>query len=518
MECIFSAAADVPVAFRSLFRPLRAICRRFGGTALVALLGLAACGRPASAQGVAPAPAPATPGAALATTESCVRGRDLYRRGDHEAARTAFLECLGAEGDRVDILVPLTVIALQSGDAAQAVRFSERALAVAPEDPEVMYWSGRALLDSGKAPEARLRWEAALQLDTGHLGILEGLARLAVADGDPIRAYQFLMQMRQRGMDQAWLHRLLADIAAGRGLWAQALAHLQDALSLEPDNPADWLSAAELAILGGGQQKSIEFSRRAVSLAPDAASLGGLGEAFFAAEQVDSALVYLRRAVAVGGAKPRVRFNLANAMEVAGLTEEAGQHFRIFLKEEPQDPVGHFNYAIHLQKQGQLESALDEVNQALRLDPGMLTASVVKVQILEDMGRWDDALATVAVLKSLDKPNLAELTAWEQRLNGRRDETRGAQASGKVHLLHMVLDDRQQLALVTADLAKGVDFGSLVVQYSRGAASAKGGDIGWIKADEMVEPLRGAILSLQEGEISPPIESKGLIHLFKRIP
>jgi len=34
----------------------------------------------------------------------------------------------------------------------------------------------------------------------------------------------------------------------------------------------------------------------------------------------------------------------------------------------------------------------------------------------------------------------------------------------------------------------------------------------------MVEPLRGAIISLQEGEISPPIESKGLIHLFKRIP
>jgi tetratricopeptide (TPR) repeat protein len=220
----------------------------------------------------------------------------------------------------------------------------------------------------------------------------------------------------------------------------------------------------------------------------------------------------------VGGAKPRVRFNLANALEVAGLIEEAGQHFKLFLKEEPQDPVGHFNYAIHLQKLGQLESALGEVDQALRLDPGMLTASVVKVQILEDMGRWDDALATVAVLKALDKPNLAELTAWEQRLNGRRDEARGARASGKVHLLHMVLNDRQQLTLVTADLAKGADFGSLVVQYSRGAASAKGGDIGWIKADEMVEPLRGAILSLQEGEISPPIESKGLIHLFKRIP
>jgi parvulin-like peptidyl-prolyl isomerase len=34
----------------------------------------------------------------------------------------------------------------------------------------------------------------------------------------------------------------------------------------------------------------------------------------------------------------------------------------------------------------------------------------------------------------------------------------------------------------------------------------------------MLEPMRSAILKLKEGEISPPIESKGLIHLFKRIP
>jgi tetratricopeptide (TPR) repeat protein len=287
---------------------------------------------------------------------------------------------------------------------------------------------------------------------------------------------------------------------------------------LEPQEVADWRSSAELAILGGNQAKAIEYARHAVSLEPDAASLGGLGEVFFAFDQVDSALVYLRKALARGGSAPRVRFNLANAMEVAGLHEEAGHHFRLFLKEQPDDPVGHFNYAIHLQKQGQLESALAEVDQALRLDARMLTAHVVRVQVLEDLSRWDDALAAVARLKELDKANLAELSAWEQRLAGSRDAARGAQAEGKMHLLHMVLNDREQLALVTEALARGEDFAALVVQHSRGPAAVRGGDIGWIKADEMVEPLRGAILKLRTGETSPPIESKGLIHLFKRIP
>lgn len=481
---------------------------------LAALAALALAAVPAGAQGPAsPAPAGASP-----VNDPCARGRELYSRGEHEPARTALLECLAVEGDRLDLLLPLAVIALQAGDPPQAKRFADRALAVAPDDAEALYWSGRTLLATGEAQEARARWEKALQLDTGHFGVLEGLARLSVSEGDPTRAYQFLMQMRQRGLDQAWLHRLLADIAAGRRLWGQALGHLQDALVLEPGEAADWRSSAELAILGGRQAQAIEYARHAVSLEPDAASLGGLGEAFFAFDQVDSALVYLRRAVARGGAAPRVRFNLANAMEVAGLHEEAGQNFRQFLKEEPKDPVGHFNYAIHLQKQGQLDAALASVDQALRLDPRMLTAHVVRVQVLEDLGRWDDALAAVARLKALDQANAAELAAWEQRLTGSRDAARGATAEGKMHLLHMVLNDRQQLAAVTEALARGEDFAALVVQHSRGAAAARGGDIGWIKADEMVEPLRSAILKLRAGETSPPIESKGLIHLFKRLP
>lgn len=512
MECIFGAAG-VRNAGRlqvlSLIRNKYYLSRHVMAIgAMVLAASLAALPDRVLAQAASAAPA----------GSACARGRDLYRQGQHEAARTALLECLAAEGDRLDLLLPLAVIALQSGDAAQSVRFSDRAVAVAPQDAEALYWNGRALLAAGRSPEARARWEAALKLDTGHVGVLEGLARLAVADGNPTRAYQFLMQLRGRGLDQAWLHRLLADIAAGKGLWPQSLAHLQDALALEPDQPADWLTASELAILGGRHAQAIEYSRHAVSLQPDPDSYGGLGEAFFAADQVDSALVYLRRAVAHGGAKSRTRFNLANAMEVAGLHEEAGHHFRLFLKDEPQDAVGHFNYAIHLQKQGQLETALAEVDQAVRLDDGMLTARVVRVQLLEDLGRWDEALAAVGALKAMDKSNQAELAAWELRLIGRRDASRGAQAEGKMHLLHMVLVDRKQLAAVTDALARGEDFAALVVQHSSGAAAARGGDIGWIKVDEMVEPLRGAILPLKTGETSPPIESKGLIHLFKRIP
>lgn len=470
------------------------------------------------------APAPAA-NPAPAAPEPCVRGRDLYRQGKPDAARTALLECLGVQGDRVEILIPLAVIALQANDAEQALRFADRAVAVGPQDPEALYWDGRALMVNGRTDDARARWETGLQIDTGHMGILEGLARLSLAKGDATHAYQFLMQMRQRGMDAPWLHRLLADITAGRGLWEQALAHLNDALVLEPGDAADWLTASELAIMVGKQDKAVEYSRHAVGLKRDAAGLGGLGQAFFSADEIDSALVYLRQAVAVGGGKPRIRFNLANVLEISGHADEAGAQFKQFLKEEPRDAVGHFNYAIHLQKQGRLEEALGEVDVAANLDPSMTTADVVRIQILEDLERWDDALQAINRLKAKDPRSQAELAAWEQRILERKvastqvsQDVLAAQAAGKVHLLHIVLDDRALLAKVTSELANGMDFGTLAVQFSQDPAAARGGDIGWINPDEMVEPLRSAIMKLKASETSPPIESMGLFHLFKRIP
>ena len=82
----------------------------------------------------------------------------------------------------------------------------------------------------------------------------------------------------------------------------------------------------------------------------------------------------------------------------------------------------------------------------------------------------------------------------------------------------MVLGDAETLTRVQEELAWGVDFADVTMRYSGGPAAARGGDIGWIRPEEMVEPLRGVIAGLATNEISPPVESEGLYHIFKRIP
>ncbi|PID81520.1 hypothetical protein CSB20_02445, partial [bacterium DOLZORAL124_64_63] len=286
------------------------------------------------------------------TTDPCAEGQADYRAARFEAARAALLRCVEQGDPDLDTLLPLTVMGLREDRLEEAVRFGRQAAEDFPDDADALYWYGRALLRSNRVDQARAQWEQGLQLDMQHKGILEGLARLSLNEGEPRKAYQLLDQMRRQGMDEPWLHRLLADIAAGSGSWEQSLQHLQDAMSRETPSLEDYLAASELSLMLQRNEQAVDYSRQATRRYPGEASFGALGEAFFAADVMDSAVVYLRRAVDSDRANPRHRFNLANALEVVGQFHEAEKHFLYFLAAQPDDVVGHFNYGIHLDKQG----------------------------------------------------------------------------------------------------------------------------------------------------------------------
>ncbi len=452
------------------------------------------------------------------TGDPCVEGKALYKAARLPEARAALLNCVAAGEPDLESLLPLTVMGLRDGRLQEALKYGEMAAERFPDDADARYWYGRALLRNERVEDARSQWNQGLQLNLQHKGILEGLARLALTEGEPRKAYQLLDQMRRQGMDDAWLHRLLADIAASGGLWDQSLVHLQDAMSRETPTLGDYLAASELSLMLQKNDQAVDYCREAVRNFPGEASYGALGEAFFASDVMDSSVIYLRRAVDSDRANPRHRFNLANALEVVGQYDEAEKHFLYFLAARPDDVVGNFNYGIHLEKQGKEVEALYYINRTISLDPKMVSARIVKVQLLEKLSQFDQAVADIQQLKVLDPDNTTELLAWEQRLTKARDLAAGKKQEGKIHLLHMVLPDESIVRQVQDFLDSGADFGSLVTQFSVGPAAAKGGDIGWINPDEMVDDMREAIAKLEIYEISPPIESRGLIHLFKRLP
>jgi parvulin-like peptidyl-prolyl isomerase len=127
-------------------------------------------------------------------------------------------------------------------------------------------------------------------------------------------------------------------------------------------------------------------------------------------------------------------------------------------------------------------------------------------------------LTDLEALRARDAANDTRLAEWHVQLLALREQANRYSESGKVHLLHMILGTQELVDLVQKELAAGVEFTTLVVQFSRGAAASKGGSIGWVSPADMAAPMNETIAALAINDISPPIESKGLYHIFKRIP
>jgi tetratricopeptide (TPR) repeat protein len=491
---------------------LRRTSGRIGEVPAALLLVLVASVAPSHAQSATGTPAPA------AGTEAgaCAEGAQLFRQKQFARAEPLLKRCLEEMGERAEPLIYLTVIALQQKNSG-AKEWGRRAVAADGQSADAHYWYGRALLAAGDSPGAQREWEAGIALNPEHLGLLEAMARLSMDRGEDAKAYGLLTQLQRQGVDEAWVHRLLSDLARRKGMWAEALSHWRDVLDREGQSAAGLLSAGELAILAGDTAAAVEVCRQAVALEPSAKSYGGLGEALFAADRHLEALTALREAVALDPDQASYQFNLANVLEVLGDAEEAEAHFQRFLTLDPDDPIGHFNYGIHLDKQDRSQEALAQVARAVELRPDWLAARLVLGQLQEKMGRYAEALANVDTLRAHDSENVPQLETWRRRLSARLSEVEEAQVKGKVQLLHIVTPDTAAVRLVRTELARGVDFAILATRFSVGPTAAQGGDIGWVATQDMVEPLRSAIAALQPQEISSAIESRGLYHFFKRL-
>ncbi len=478
--------------------------------ACVGLLLLAAAGV-ATAQPAAPPPAPAA-------ADPCAEGLRLFRERDPRAAEPLLERCV-AERPAAEPLACLAAIASLGGRTRQAGEYAARAVELDSSSVEARYWLGRAQMEQGDKAAAQRTWDAGLRLSTDHAGILEGLARLAVERGETSKAYNLLTRMTRIGKAEGWTHRMLADLARRRGMWADALQHWRDAMALDGEDAGSLRTEVDLAILAGDTVTAVRAGRQALALRADGPAYGSLGQALFAARRYEEAAGVLRRAVEFEPAEPQHRINLANVLEVLDQPEEAEEHFAQFVKLQPRDARGRFNYGIHLQNQSRPLEALAQIEEAVRISPGMLTARVVQGQLLEQLGRYPEALAAIDTLLARDRQgdNRQQLSAWRASVVGKqRDDTAASQA-GLIHLLHIVTSDTMAVRLVRRDLAAGLDFAALATRYSRGPTAAQGGDIGRVSPEDLVEPMRSAVRALALDKVTPPLESRGQWHFFKRV-
>lgn len=82
---------------------------------------------------------------------------------------------------------------------------------------------------------------------------------------------------------------------------------------------------------------------------------------------------------------------------------------------------------------------------------------------------------------------------------------------------HILVKTEEEAKTLKTEIDGGADFADLAKQHSTDGAAANGGDLGWFSQGMMVKPFEDAVMAMEVGKISDPIETQFGWHLVKLI-
>ena len=217
-------------------------------------------------------------GAALATFNAgrAEQAEPLARRAV-EVAKSALSDVgdkgAGARQQRMrvaDALVLLAVVVAVRGDAAEALKAVELAVALAPEHFDAQLALGRALFDAGDDAGAARAFRAGVALSPGDARARFFLATALEGEGDTEGALTVYRELaaRQPGVAEGHLGLGVLLVKRGGVDSETGLAELRRALEINPNLYEARVTLGRALIARGRLAESVEHLRRAAELAP----------------------------------------------------------------------------------------------------------------------------------------------------------------------------------------------------------------------------------------------------------
>jgi predicted O-linked N-acetylglucosamine transferase (SPINDLY family) len=238
--------------------------------------------------------------AATRSTEQFARAQLLQRQGQLPAARLLYQEILHAEPDHFDALNAMGVLAGQSSDLQEAIRYFDRAIAVEPGNSGAHCNRGLALKQLNRPKAALECFDRAIALDAksaiAHYSRAETYRDLGRPD-DAVASYDEAIAINP-GFVQA---------SYRRGLLLQQIARLEDAIAsydrviqVKPDHFDAIANRAFVLFALGRHAEALAGCDQAIALNSDHAPLHSLrGDVLRALDRLEAALASYDRAISI---------------------------------------------------------------------------------------------------------------------------------------------------------------------------------------------------------------------------
>jgi protein O-GlcNAc transferase len=316
-----------------------------------------------------------------------------HRAGRLGEARRLYAEVLAANPANALALFRSGLLELQEGRAQEACVLIEKAVELSPDEVRFRFGQGQALQTLGRWREAA---DAYLQVTLRQQDSLDALLGLGIAlqrAGDLVPAADAYRRALALKPDDPSALGNLGSVLCELGDHADAIRLLESAARLEPRAPSHAIN------LGIALAERRDFTaaetilRGAVTLAPnDADAAFNLGNALRGLGRAREALEQYRRATSLRPHFAEALNNLGNTYRELGEFANALAAFEAALAAQPRYVLALNNAGCLLRTLGRSDAAEDMLRRGLAVDAGAAALHDNLGNVLKDAGALDEAI------------------------------------------------------------------------------------------------------------------------------
>ena len=293
-------------------------------------------------------------------------------------------------------------------EPARAAAAFEQALALAPDDVPTLVWLAEMQLAQSRPEAAAPLLERARSLQPDSGAVLFGLGRVALARNDYGYAAAHLERALALGPQASRIRYPLALAYRGLGRRADAEAQLRlrGEVDLPPADPLlerlnSLLQNASAYEVRGSQamedrrwDDAVASLQKAIELAPDNAfSRLNLATSLYMRGDAAGALEQYRAAIRLSPTLGRAHFGVGVLMEAQGRDREAIEAFETAVRHDPKYVEARFSLANALRRSGRVRDSLSHYEAVLLANPAVSQAAFGYAMGLVRVGRYQDARA-----------------------------------------------------------------------------------------------------------------------------
>ncbi|MBV8888313.1 MAG: peptidylprolyl isomerase [Alphaproteobacteria bacterium] len=170
----------------------------------------------------------------------------------------------------------------------------------------------------------------------------------------------------------------------------------------------------------------------------------------------------------------------------------------------------------------EIEKAVRQIEKQNNMQPGQLDA-FLKARAIDKSALVDQLTASIVWTKLVRREAAQTNEISDEEIDDamKRLKEHASEPQSRVAEIFLAVDNpaqdeeiRRLAEKLTDQMRHGARFSAVAQQFSQSATAAVGGDIGWVRPDQLSPDLGKAVSGLKPGELSAPIRTGGGYYLL----